>query len=318
MNEEETKLPPSLERPPRPAWRQLFKTTEGRILLLGIAVALVGLMVMGLVTFWSLQTSSMIGAMTISNIIFGRAVSMSIGYAGAYGHALVIPVNMWVETVLVLLFYPVFVFSMRKLVVFPKLKRFLERTRAAAERHHDKVRRYGIAGLFIFVWFPFWMTGPVVGSAIGYLLGFPAWLTVSVVLAGTYLAIGGWAYLLFSLHTRAAVFGPWAPALIVGLIVLIVLAGYWLNRRGKSQQQSNGMSIQQEVSKQWPDDKAREYLDKQHPNEKIKWIVLDKSGLYGCTDSAGTQFAYADDDELRVAGIIQFLIRNGGSYISNG
>jgi uncharacterized membrane protein len=236
VNEEETKPTPTPEQPPRPAWRQLFRTTEGRILLLGIAVALVGLIVMGLVALWSPQTSRMIGAMTFSNLIFGRSVSMSIGYAGGYGHALVVPVNMWVETVLVLLFYPVFVFSMRKLVVFPRLKRFIDRTHAAAERHHDKVRRYGIIGLFTFVWFPFWMTGPVVGSAIGYLLGFPAWLTLSVVLVGTYIAMAGWAYLLFDLHTRAAVFGPWAPALIVGIIILIVLAGYWLNRRGKNQQ----------------------------------------------------------------------------------
>lgn len=237
VNEEETKPAPELEHPSRPAWRQLFKTTEGHILLLGIAVALVGLIVMGLIAFWSPEVSHMIGAMTFSNIIFGRAVAMSVGYAGGFGHALVVPVNIWVETVLVLLFYPVFVFSMRKLVEFPKLKRLLERTRTAAERHHSKVRRYGIAGLFIFVWFPFWMTGPVVGSAIGFLLGFPAWLTVSVVLSGTYIAMAGWAYLLFRLHTRAAVFGPWASVLIIGLIVLIILVGYWINRRGINHQQ---------------------------------------------------------------------------------
>jgi len=237
VNEEESKLTPTPEHPPRPAWRQLFKTTEGRILLLGIAVALVGLIVMGLVAFWSPQTSRMIGAMTFSNIIFGRAVSMSIGYAGNYGHVIVVSVNIWVETVLVLLFYPVFVFSVCKLVEFPKLKRLLDHTHAAAVRHHEKVRRYGIIGLFAFVWFPFWMTGPVVGSAIGYLLGFPAWLTVSVVLVGTYIAMAGWAYLLFGLHERAAVFGPWAPVLIVGLIMLIFFAGYWLNRHGNDQQQ---------------------------------------------------------------------------------
>ena len=233
MNEEE-KHPPAVELPPRPVWRELFRTTEGRILLLGIAIALIGLIVMGLVAFWSPQTSRMIGAMSITNVLFGRAVSMSIGYAGGYGHSLVVPVNIWVETVLVLLFYPVFVFSVLKLVEFPRLKRFLEGTQAAAERHHDKVRRYGIAGLFVFVWLPFWMTGPVVGSAIGYLLGFPAWLTLSVVLVGTYIAMVAWAYLLFDLYTRAAEFGPWAPVFIVGLIILMILAGYWLNRHGKN------------------------------------------------------------------------------------
>ncbi len=242
MNESETKQTGARENPSRPVWRQLFRTTEGHILLLGIAVALAGLIIMGLIALWSPQAARMFGAMTFFNIIFGRIVSMSIGYAGGYGHALVIPVNIWIETVLVLVFYPIFVFSMRKLVEFPRLKRFLQRTRATAERHHDKVRRYGIAGLFIFVWFPFWMTGPVVGSAIGYLLGFPAWLTVSVVLAGTYLAMGGWAYIMFGIHSRAAMFGPWAPALLVILIIVFVLAGYRLNHHGKKQHQRSAGS----------------------------------------------------------------------------
>jgi len=224
VNEKEAK------HSPRPAWRQLFKTTEGHILLLGIVIALLGLIVMGLFAVWSPQISRMIGTMSFASIVFGRVVSMSIGYAGGYGHALVVLVNIWMETVFVLLFYPVFVFSVQKLVVLPRLKRFIERTRAAAERHRVKVHRYGIIGLFIFVWFPFWMTGPLVGSAIGYLLGFPAWLTMSVVLAGTYLAIGGWAYVLFGLHTRAVAIGHWAPVLIIGLIILLVLAGYWLKR----------------------------------------------------------------------------------------
>ena len=235
VNEENTQKESTLEPPSKPAWRQLFKTTEGHILLLGIVVALAGLVAMGVIAYWSPPTSHMIGAMSFFNVIFGRAVAMSIGYAGGYGHDLVVPVNMWVESVLVLLFYPVFVFSMRKLVVFPRLKRFLERTRAAAERHHDKVRQYGIIGLFVFVWFPFWMTGPVVGSAIGYLLGFPAWLTITVVLTGTYIAMAGWAYLMFDLHSRAATLGSWAPALIVVLLIALVIVVYWLNRHAKDE-----------------------------------------------------------------------------------
>jgi uncharacterized membrane protein len=239
-------------------WSQLFRTTEGRILLLGIAVALAGLIIMGVLAFWSPETSQMFGTMTLFNIIFGRAVSMSIGYAGGYGHTFVVPINMWVETVLVLLFYPIFVFSMRKLVVFPKLKKFLDRTNEAAERHYDKVHRYGIIGLFVFVWFPFWMTGPVVGSAIGFLLGFPAWLTMSVVLTGTYIAMIGWAYVMFGIYSKAAIIGPWAPVLVIVLLILLVIAGQLLSRRGKDQQAGDNDG-QNEVNKQLPDDKTGEH-----------------------------------------------------------
>jgi len=188
---------------------------------------------MGVIAFWAPGLSSMIGAMSASNIVFGRVASMSIGYAGGYGQVLVVLVNIWIETVLVLLFYPVFVFSMRRLVVFPRLKRLMDHTRSVAEHEQAKVRRYGIIGLFVFVWFPFWMTGPVVGSAIGYLLGFSSWLTVSVVLGSTYLAIVAWSYLLFDLYAQAIRFATWAPVVIVGIIILNIAAGYWLNRRGR-------------------------------------------------------------------------------------
>ncbi len=217
----------------QPAWRRLFKTTEGHILLLGVAIGCLGLIAMGVTAFWAPGLSSMLGAMSVSNIVFGRVASMSIGYAGGFGQVLVVLVNIWIETVLVLLFYPLFVFSMRKLVVFPRLKRILNNTRSVAEHEQVKVRRYGLIGLFVFVWFPFWMTGPVVGSAIGYLLGFSAWLTVSVVLGSTYLAIAAWSYFLFDLYAQAMQFATWAPAVIIGIIILNIAAGYWLNRRGR-------------------------------------------------------------------------------------
>ncbi len=144
---------------------------------------------------------------------------------------MVVPVNMVVETILVLLFYPLFVFSLKKLVVFPALKRLLDRAHQAAVQHQDKVRKYGIIGLLIFVWFPFWMTGPVVGCTIGYLLELPIWLNLSVVLIGTYIAMAAWGYVLFSIQSHAADLGSWAPVLIVGIIVAIVVVGYFLNRQ---------------------------------------------------------------------------------------
>jgi len=218
----------------RADWHLLFKTTEGHILLLGIVITIAGIVAMGVTAFWSLQLSRIMGAMSFFNIFFGTIVAMSIGYAAGYGHAIVISVNIWIESVMVLLFYPLFVLSMQKLVEFTMLKRFLERTQSAAERHHDKVRRYGIAGLFFFVWFPFWMTGPLVGCVIGYLLGFPAWLTISVVLSGTVVAMFGWAYLLSDIYKHAAVFGPWASIVLIALLMLAIFTAYLLDRRGRN------------------------------------------------------------------------------------
>jgi uncharacterized membrane protein len=233
VNEKQQTHDATVEIPIRNAWHEIVKASEGRILIVGIVLALLGAITMAATAFWSPGISHMMGTMTFFNIIFGRAVSMSIGYAGGIGHSIVIPVNMWIETVLVLLFYPVFVFSMHRLIVFKGMKRFLERVRAAADRHYDKVHRYGILGLFVFVWFPFWMSGPVIGSAIGYLLGFSARLTLAVVLLGTYLAMLGWAYIMSDLQHRAAELGPWAPSLVIAILLMLAVAGLWLNRRGQ-------------------------------------------------------------------------------------
>jgi len=186
---------------------------------------------MAAIALRSPTTSSIIGAMAVSNVTVGRTVSMSIGYAAGYSHVVVIGVNMVTETLLVLLFYPLFVFSLNKLIIFPKLKRILDITHQAAIQNEDKVRKYGVIGLFTFVWFPFWMTGPVVGSAIGYLLHLPAWLNFTAVLTGTFIAMIGWGWLLFGIQQRAAAMAPWAPALIVIIIFAVIVIGYLLNRR---------------------------------------------------------------------------------------
>ncbi len=212
-------------------WRSLLITAEGRVLVAGIMLSIVGLLIMAITALFSPQNASMMGALTISNIVFGRVVSMSIGYAAGYGHAMVVAVNMVVETILVLLFYPLFVFSLKKLVVFPALKGLLDRAHQAAVQHQDKVRKYGIVGLFAFVWFPFWMTGPVIGSALGYLLELPILLNLSVVLIGTLLAMIAWGYLLLSIQSHAADMGVWAPMLIAGIIIAIIVVGYFLNRQ---------------------------------------------------------------------------------------
>ena len=75
------------------------------------------------------------------------------------------------------------------------------------------------------------------------------------------------------------------------------------------------MDISEQAIKEWPDDRVREYLDGQYPGQRIEWVLMDES-LYGFNDPGGIQFACADDDEIRNAGITQFLIRNGGSYTS--
>ncbi len=208
----------------------LLTSSEGRLLLFGVALAFIYTFWLGVKLLLSPEESQILIGMTAINIVFGRAFAMASGYHLSLGHGTVIPVCIIIETILVLIFYPLFVFSWRHLLVIKWLKNIFERIHKAAETHKDKVQKYGIIGLFFFVWFPFWMTGPVVGCVIGFLLGLRAWLNITVVLAGTYVAIFGWAFFLRQLHEQVASYSSYAAMVLMALLVIIIIVGHLLHR----------------------------------------------------------------------------------------
>jgi uncharacterized membrane protein len=212
-------------------WFPLFANTEGRILAAGLILAALMLLAFG--AGWLLIPGGILeyAAMAGLNLVIGRAAGMSFGYASGLGHAQVVPLNMLVETIQVFIVYPLFVLSWKHLIEPRALRPLVARLHGAAESRGGMVRKFGIAGLFVFVFVPFWMTGPVVGSIIGFLIGLRSWVNLTVVLVATYLAIGAWALLLNELSAWAATFNRFAPYALVLAIVLIVAASHLLHRR---------------------------------------------------------------------------------------
>lgn len=208
----------------------LLTSSEGRLLLLGIVLAFI-------YTFWLAaellffpEDSQIFIAMTASEIIFGRAFCMAFGYSMGIERFTTIAICAIVETIFTLIFYPLFVFSWQHLLVIKWLKKRFERIRKAAEARQGIVRKYGIAGLFVFVWLPFSMTGPAVGSAIGYLIGLRTSLNMTVVLAGTYAAIFAWAALLSQFPDHMIFYGSCAVMALMALLVLIIITAHLLHR----------------------------------------------------------------------------------------
>ena len=189
--------------------RELLKNSpEGHVLMIGIALLFFYLLWLIIQLFSNPGLFHVLLGMTATEVVFGRVACMAFGYSMNMSQGSVVVISILLETILVLMFYPLFVFIWQQLLMIRWLIRISERTRTSAERHKDKVQKFGIIGLFVFVWFPFWMTGPVVGCMIGYLLGMRIWVTLATVLAGTYIAILGWAYLLrqtFSYNAYAVV-----------------------------------------------------------------------------------------------------------------
>ena len=208
----------------------LLASPEGTLLLIGIALILVYTFWLGIKLLISPDESQVLVGLTATELTLGRGFAMTFGYTLGLGHGTVIPICMILETIYVLILYPLFVFSWRRLLVINWLKKTFERTRRAAETHKGKVQKYGVIGLFVFVWFPFWMTGPVVGSVIGFLLGLRLWLNMTVVLAGTYAAIFGWAFVLRQFHKQVASYSSYAAMVIIALLIFISLVGHLLYR----------------------------------------------------------------------------------------
>ena len=213
-----------------PLKRTLLTSPEGRLLLAGASLAFLYIFWLGIKLLFSPEEAQLLIGITATGLLFGRATAMAFGYSMGMGHSTVIPICIIIETIMVLIFYPLFVFSWRHLLVIKRLRRLFERTQRAAETHKEKVRRYGVIGLFIFVWFPFWMTGPVVGSVIGFLLGLRVWLNITVVLAGTYVAIVGWAFFLRQLHEQVASYSSYAAMILMILLIVIIIVGHILHR----------------------------------------------------------------------------------------
>ena len=219
----------------------LLATSEGKILVAGVALTLLYTAWIGVKFIFDPEKAQLISATTAFIILFGRAAGLAFGYSLLLGKTTVILMCIILETIQVLILYPLFVFSWRQLLVIKSLKRFFDKIQKAAITHHDKVRKYGIIGLFAFVWFPFWMTGPVVGSVIGFMMALPAWLNLTIVLAGTYVAILCWAIFMHTVHQQIAGYGPLAGMILILIIILIIILGFFISkvREGTKKKNSN-------------------------------------------------------------------------------
>jgi len=216
------------------SWARLWNDTEGRILAVGVMLAWLLVIALGIGWLVEPEWTLVFAAMTGLNLLIGRAAGMSFGYANGLDHLVVIGSNVLVETIQVLVIYPLFVLSWRNLVDVRRLHRFLVQMRRSAEASQAQVARYGMVGLFVFVFLPFWMTGPVVGSVIGFLIGLKARQNLSTVLAATYVAIGVWAVAFEQLNELLAAYGRYAAfATVLAFAALaIAVTRFGRSRRG--------------------------------------------------------------------------------------
>ena len=205
-------------------WKAVFKSQEIDILCAGLLFAL-GI----LAWFLYLQhadgrkATRMVAVIT-THLSFGRAAGVSTAVAThAFSRLETIFLGSLIEGSVVCLFFSAFCLSCKKLIHLPWLDTAIRNVRVSAHRQRRRLLGWGIPGLIAFVWFPFLMTGPVVGSVIGYLLGMRPWIVVSTVMFGTVSAIVSWTFLMDVVSRWVEMVGDYVPAIAVLVILSIIL-----------------------------------------------------------------------------------------------
>ena len=205
---------------------EFLKHKEGQILLLGlILLGCYFILVLLFALFYPNYLQEMF-SITVTNVIFGRMAGLSIGVASQMNTTFLVLFNLFIESIMVLILYPLFVLSWKKLdfVSYPPLNRYLEHSKKSADKYEPLIKRYGVIGLILFVLTPFAMTGPVVGSFVGFLIGFRHLVTLAVVISSTFIAIIIWIYLIKNFEETLVAY---SDRLMVGLLIAAAVLFLW-------------------------------------------------------------------------------------------
>lgn len=95
--------------------------------------------------------------------------------------------------------------------------------RKSAERHKRIVEPFGAIGLWVFVFFPFWSTGALVGGVVGYLLGMRTWVVTASVLSGHVISVVSLIWFFDTMYEVAEEInrgaGWFLPWIVLGVVI---------------------------------------------------------------------------------------------------
>lgn len=211
----------------------LASSAEGKMLLVSLLMVSLYIGAIIITALIAPETYELLTTVVASHVIIGRVPGITVAFAMGAPFYAAVGLNFYIESLMVMFLYPLFVLSWNKLLDLKALEGWIGKARLNAEKYRPLIEKYGRIGLFVFVWIPFWMTGPFVGSIVGYLMGFRHRVTLTIVLGGTLLATACWGIVLQYLHQWAFSFDPRAPWIIIGLMLLLAFLVYIIRRMFK-------------------------------------------------------------------------------------
>lgn len=203
--------------------QKLYKGEEGNILILSLFITLC--LIIYIIVSYQLDISfaNKITGIVFTNLLVGRVPALSFGYTAELSNVIVISINIVTEMILVTLIYPLFVFSFKGVVKIKVLEKFFSEVQLKKNEHQEKFNKYGKFGLFIFVFIPFWMTGPIVGSIIGFLIGMKHYVVIFIVFIATIISISLWGLFLQEIIDFLLIFDTQMVWVLLLIIVSVLL-----------------------------------------------------------------------------------------------
>lgn len=199
--------------------------SERKILTSGLMLTLFILSSLFVLTFFSPAFSGKIISVITTHLLMGRAGGIATGVELSLPSYLLVLISTLVDTIVVLLFYPLFIMISKHQIENELLRRVVNDTQNSAQRHRHGIQKYGILGLLLFVWFPLHMTGPLAGSFLGYFLGFSHKKTLTTVILGTALAVVSWLLIFSRMSVVLGEYSYLQPIFVI-LITLIIYLFY--------------------------------------------------------------------------------------------
>ena len=130
----------------------------------------------------------------LAHLVGSRAGGIGLCILNGFSPVTTIAYNFFIETLIVCFTYSGFVLSTTNYLKVEWIKRFMDRLAEKALEIKDKIKRWGWIGIFSFVMAPLPVTGPVIGSIIGYMLKMKLFSNFTATALGTLTATVVWCY----------------------------------------------------------------------------------------------------------------------------
>lgn len=172
----------------------LLNTIEGRVLVTGFLLTALFFILVIIGLAQGVPGAKVALVVFITHCMGSRAGGIGLCILNDFGPVSTIVLNFYLECLIVCYTYAGFILSTSGIFKAAWIKRCVGKLKEKAEEKKEKIERWGWIGIFAFVMAPLPVTGPVVGTIIGYMIRMRLLSNFSAAGLGTLTAIVAWCY----------------------------------------------------------------------------------------------------------------------------